>query len=283
MGFFSKLFGGGERTSTSQSVGGWGAQTHAVVNRLAPFLREQIGKGLPAYRGERVAPLSGLEGLNLDKISKYLSQGETPELGMARGALKEAITSDYAPIVDPATTDALIARIKREHLKDAGDLAKELADQVNMSGMYWSGAHGRQQRELSEDTLNRLLDKVSEIRYSDELQRRDIAREREGRRFQAIPLAMDVSSAPIRETTAAMDITALPRLIEQMGRDTAYEDWLRTLPEYNPVLQMALALIGKPTGAQQITTSSGETSGGIFPGLGSLSGGVGRFIGSVKQ
>lgn len=331
MGLFDGIgkaigFGQSEQSSKS-STDNWNAGQKGVASKLTDFFSNRIGKPGTRYAGNRVAGMSAPESSAQNWLQGYMNQDKPKQFDWANTNLKNVMQGNYSnPIVDPSktaalnqwakgqatgpmadaqskdivsdeATNALFERIKDKTLRDLPELQNTLAGNANLSGMYFSGGHHKNQNDLLKDTSAQLLDTLAQLKYGDEQQRRaldttrearmydtldrimgsglnqgyedirteqNVGREREGRQFSSIPLAMDVGrtedSIPLSRAAAGQTYGAQPRELEQQRLDAAFTDFLRTLPENNQAIMQALAFLGQ-TGTST-TKAKGEGSQG---------------------
>lgn len=287
MSWFSDLLSGTKKAKSEQEAWTWTPEQRDIASKLSQYFGSQIGKGLPAYTGRFVAPMSQYEQQGLGSLGQYLSGGPSKTLGTAQDAIQRALTGDYADIVSPESTQKLFSRIKEQTLGTVlPELQDTLAKNVNLSGMYFSGPHMESQRKLQETTGEQLLNTLAQLEYSDEQKRRDVALERERRQLEAVPSALSLSQweegAPLRKTAASQTYGALPREIEQATLTSDFTEWLRTQAQNNPILAMALSLLGqKGYGESKGTIEQTDPMSGLFgqylSGLGKAL--TGKYIG----
>jgi hypothetical protein len=169
-------------------------------------------------------------------------------MGEAGGALSRALTGKgYSNIVDPAAVEKLYAAIQDRTFQDILPQAvRSAAGEANIGGMLRSGTG----QKLVTDEIGRVARALSEtlagLKYSDEQQRRDIAREREGRQLSAIPQVGNLSAAE------------LSRIMPGLQYGGAERDIAGTQFN-NPLTRLALAYLGLR--GQETSTGSGSTSG----------------------
>lgn len=317
-----------ERTETWED--NWTKEQKAVSKKLGDYLGGQVGGGSPSYNEPRVAGMTDQEQAAQGWLTNYMNQDTPQQYGWANQATQRAVNSDYGAIVDPtktrdlygwstgeaattlegaqskniiddAATDALFQRIKDQQINRVlPELQNTLANNANLSGMYFSGGHEKLQGDLLQETSASLLDTLAQMKYGDEQARRDleaqreerrygtlsdilktsgtqqyqdiateqdIAREREGRQLTAAELAAQLGGIQegeaLRKAEAGYTYGQLPRTLEQQGLDAQYEEFLRTLPENNPALAQALeylALRGQSYQKEK-GTSFGSTAG----------------------
>jgi len=227
----------------------WTDEQRSVANRLGKWLEGTVGKPSPGFTGERVAGLSPQESQGLNLLGQYTSSGVPGLQTRAAEEYTRAMDQNYKPIVDPATSEALYASIRNRVMGvDLPDLQNTIARNANLRGMYFSGVHSGQQHRLLGDVASRLAETLANLKYRDEQARRDIARERERRAYEAAPgaasLGQVMAETPLRQAQAAMMMGSLPRSLEQARRDAAYEEFLRTLPENSRAMELALRYLG---------------------------------------
>jgi hypothetical protein len=123
---------------------------------------------------------------------------------------------------------------------------RSAAGQANIGGMLHSGTG----QKLVTDEMGRIVRALSEqlagLKYSDEQQRRDVAREREGRQLSAIPQVGGLSAAELSRITPGLQFGGMERDIAGTQFD-------------NPLTRLALSYLGLR--GQASTTGSGSTSG----------------------
>lgn len=265
MGLFAGLFGQKDTGKETLDITNWTKEQQELAKKLGSYFSGQAGKGVPAYEGDFVAPVSKYEQKALDTLGSYLSEDSGIQPA-ATTAVTKALTGDYKDIVDPATTRALYERIKKQALtQDLPELQETLAKNANLSGMYFSGPHTHEQFKLLGDTEEQLLNILANLEYSDEQTRRDIAREREARTISAIPQALSVEQMPITKATAGLALGSLPRELEQMRLTADFTEWLRTQDYNNPLIQSMLSYLGirgkQTTEAEKEATTLGAKLG----------------------
>ncbi len=217
--------------------------------------------------------------------------------GQASGPLQQAQSGN---IINDVATDALYQRIKDQILnRELPELQNTAANNANLRGMYFSGGHEKMQTDLMKNAQGQLLDTLANLKYSDEQARRDLEATREGRTYDtlanllgtgmsqqygdiqtqqgvdlqreqraydAIPLALDVGNAEsnlaLNKVAAGQAYGSLPRTLHQAELDARMEEFLRTLPENSPYLQLALQYLGQQ-GQQNFTgLTTGNDAGG---------------------
>lgn len=319
------MFGlGGEDSSSSTKRNNWTPEQQQVAKKLGTYLNTQVGQASPAYTGQRVAPMSSQEQAAQGWLSTYMQSPTPQQYSWANDATQRAINGDYGAIVDPqktkdlynwtvgqanstlnnaqssdiidpAATTALFNQIKDQTInRDLPELQNTLANNANLSGMYYSGGHEKAQGQLLSDTESNLLNTLANLRYSDEQAKRDLASQREARQYNTLADILGTSAnqqyqdiatqqnvgqqrearqldaaqlasqlgqqqdlEPLQKATAGMTYGSLPRTLEQQNLDAQYEDFLRTLAQNNPSLAQALQYLGLQGQSSTRTDASG--------------------------
>jgi hypothetical protein len=146
-----------------------------------------IAPGFKQYGDIYTGQPTDIEQMGLNQLRQFGTQ--SPELmTQGSGALSRALTGQgYGSIVDPAAAERMYQAIQDRTMKDILPKAVESAStQANVGGMLRSGTG----QQLVTDEIGRVARALSEqlagLKYQDELQRRDVAREREGRQLQGL-------------------------------------------------------------------------------------------------
>lgn len=223
----------------------WTPEQQQLSKTLGPWLQSWIGQGATPYGGQFVAGPSKYEQGALDWLNKYM--GKTPATyGQAEGAVSRALTGDYKDIIDPTATEKFYGAIEKDVLKRILPKTTEnLAQNANLAGVFRSGRHAQTQLENVADITSRLGETLAGLRHADEQTRREIARERERRQIEAVPLTGMAANLPLQQVQAGLTYGALPRQLEQKGLESRFQEFLRTLPENNPLLQLMMSYLSQ--------------------------------------
>ena len=216
MGFFSDFFSTGGKTEVV-------ADPYKDVREpLVGFLNKRIGQPGPTYSGQRVAGMSDPERASIDFLNQYQTGarglGETGRA--AKGEIMKTLEGNY----DPSTSPYYQA-VKAEAERNLSKTKEGIADRQAGAGGFFSGA--TQQMMTDADIgVNQYLAAVMG----------DLAEKERQNMLGVIPqaYAMDVAERNIPLETA-MNLQAygsLPRMLEQAGLDTGYEDWFLSNIQY---------------------------------------------------
>lgn len=146
-----------------------------------------VAPGFQQYGDIYTGQPTDIEQMGLNQLRQFGAQG--PDLmAQGSGALSRALTGQgYQNIVDPAAAERLYAAIQDRTMTDILPRAVEsAATQANVGGMLKSGTG----QQLVTDEIGRvsraLMEQLAGLKYQDETQRRNIAREREARQLQGL-------------------------------------------------------------------------------------------------
>ena len=228
------------------------------------------GKG---YEGQRVAGMSDFEGLGLNRLNEFLG---APELGDLFGANKQMLMDTLGgKFADPSQSPFIKAMIglSNRNLQDSIDASRRSA---GSRGAYFTDSALREEGRLREGANLGLDATVG-----------DFINQERGRQLQASPLAQVLEKysqleVPLAKVSASQDLGALPRLLEQAGLESQYQEFLRKQGELGGVVGVAQNLYGTNTPTtpayQNPDIVKNNTLGNILGvisklNLGSLSGG----------
>ncbi|MBC2741595.1 MAG: hypothetical protein HGJ93_00720 [Desulfosarcina sp.] len=194
--------------------------------------------------------MSRQENTGMSLLDNYAKSGRPQEYQWASGSLNNAFTGNYKPIVDPKAADGMYDAIKKRVLTiELPEIQNSVAKNANLSGMYHSGGHSKQQAQEAGNVATRLAETLAKLRYQDEQDRRSVVRERERRSFDAIPQAVTVGQAinqdPLNKAVASVQYGSLPRSLQQAELDADFSEYQRTQPENNPAIAQALSYLAR--------------------------------------
>lgn len=190
----------------------------------------------------------------LSQLQQY-GQAQPQYMQQAGGALSRALTGEgYQNIVDPAAAERLYGSIQDRTLKDILPQAVTAAsNQANIGGMLHSGTGQKLVTDEIGKIVRALSEQLSTLKYSDEQQRRGIAREREGRQLSAIPQTGTLSAAELSRIMPGLQFGGMERDIAGTQFD-------------NPLTRLALSYLGLRGQEQAKGSASGSTIGGRVGG-----------------
>ena len=265
------LGGAGSKTSGVQTGAPIDIRTEdqkKTAEKLAPFLIDRIGKGLPEFTGDRVAGLSDIEQTGQDLLADAL-QG-TNRLGAAvLPVLEERLAGDPSQRATDLFTEFIEPARERAFQRD---VLPAIREQFVKGGRLSSSSRQEAERRAGQE-------------FTDEgslLQAQLIQQERD-REAGLLGLAPQLAQFEdfeqgAKRAAVAAGLGAQPRLIEQAKLDTAFQEFIRTQPELNPILDRVMSFIQVPqqqlVGVQQQPTTSAAAFQGAAPALGGLISGI---------
>jgi len=247
-----------------------------VSNLLSTYLQERIRKGLPAYGGQRVAPLSGMEQSAQGMLGRYMG-GLGAYMPQRQAAYASTLAGNAVGGVNPQERIGQyhqnVGKYWQNQFKDLSTQAKE--DAYATSGGRSGSAMNRALASSAENVAGQIglgAQSVYEQALADQ-QARDLFNAQA--RIAAAQSDDPQRSAMLQNVMAGMEYGALPRELAQAALDTDYQMWMQEQPEYSPIIQQALAYLGTP-----MTTSYLEPQVGL---LGQLQRGTGQFADTLAN
>jgi len=238
-----------------------------------PGATARLKRAGEAYPGELTAGLSEYEETGLGELGKYLAT-ELPTESPLYKATEEELTKTLTGGYEPATSDYYQA-FRTNLLRELQKAKDRLAASTSGRDLYYGGGRVQEERQLEETALANLAQTMAGLSEAER-----------SRRLTAVPLAQSIlgfgETAPIARITAAEQLGALPRLIEQTGLSAEYEEWIRQLQDLGLPLETAIDLAKykpeyytqayAPSEFSQVASSLGPLLGGIggIGGLGAL-------------
>lgn len=264
MGWFSNFFkgdkGGVEKTSTMTS------EQQELMKKAVEFASGGVGKGLAPWGGNFAAPLSGYEQMGLDKLGEYMQSDipETTQFGL--GKYKEAL----AGMSPGATTDWYQQYIAPEEKRIFDEqILPGIKEAYVGPGTYWGSPRAGAEASAVQEFGTGQMSRIGEA----------IMSERESARGMLPYLGsmMELEEgAPLRRAQAGMELGAMPRQIEQAELLGQIDDFRRTQPELNPILDFVSQLLNTTTtaayGKQGSSSPFASILSAVAPGVGSYFG-----------
>jgi len=245
-----------------------------LAQPLSRFLRSQIGKGLPTYPGELYAPpseatqslLEGVLGAGANVLAPTMVGQISPVASALRSALSGVPTAGWSP----AETESYIAKALRAPAERtwSEEVLPEIKSAYRGPGTYWGGARAKAVSRAREAFEEGLAAREEEARRYGKVQNIALAEAARQRQAGAVPTA----AALLGQGAAAGEAL---RAYEQARIDTAYREWVRTLPGLNPAIQQILAFLGTPMMGVAVSPEGGASLGGMVgAGLGGAASGA---------
>ena len=242
-------------------------EQQAVISKLGPFLEERIGKGLPAWSGDWVAPASEYETSALGKLGEYLQGGVSPLYTQGSNVLSELIKSGSTP------EDAVAWYQKYMAPENKRIFTQETLPGINEAhvgpGTFWGTPRAEAQRKAWETFGTQEMARTGEA-----------IRQQQAMAAGLLPLEKEYAQYgeeyPLRKAQAGLQYGQLPRLLQQADLAAKFEEFKRTTPELSPIIDKALQLLNVSTTAayyQEPTESPFiQILKAVAPGVGSYLG-----------
>lgn len=220
-------------------------QQKGVSEQLAKYFGSRLGQPMEQYSGQTVAPMSQYEQQGLGYLGDYLG-GMGGYMPQRQAAYAKALGGQMLAPIDTAQSRAAfeqnVVPMYQGHFQRFAAPAKE--EIAAMGGGVSSSAMNRAVADVGGD-LSRYL---SDLEYQRMLSEEQASRQREEQNAQYQLAAMSATEPERAEqlsmTQASQQYGQLPRQLEQMQLTAAMQEWLRTRPEYSPVINQALQYLG---------------------------------------
>ncbi len=249
-----------------------------VGQQFGRFFQNRIGTGLEGFRGNRVAGPSDLEGSGLSALEALMNSPLPETFGTGRTAINELLRGEPSTEINPEITqqyfktgiyDPLFRSFKE-------DIIPEIEGAY--AGNYWGTPRAEATTDAWVDFEENMSSVLSNLVYADEQTRIGLEESANDRQLAAAGLAGEFAGLEENIRTgrinAAMTMGSLPRLLMQAQLDADYNEWIRTRPEYSPVIQQALAFLGTQGLTAVVEPGQESALGGIIgAGLGIIGGG----------
>lgn len=225
-------------------------EQRGVSRQLGGFFGPRIGRGLPRFKGERVAGLSPFEERGLVNLDELLSAGRAPLFGKAETALDPALEGAPSTEISPEITEEFF----RTSIFDPAfkDLQETLIPEIEsqFAGNFFSSARAGATTEAIEAFGSEQAGILAEIQFANEQQRIALEESAAARQLTAAGQATELGAleeaVSLGRIEASQTFGSLPRRLEQARLDAEFDEFIRTLPEFNPVIAQALSFLGTP-------------------------------------
>ena len=257
-----------------------------VSTRLGGYFGPRIGRGLQPYGGQLVAGMSPYERAGLSSLSDLASGGMPDIFTAGTDALEGLLLGEPSTEVSPELTE----RYFTEGIYDPmlRSMQEDIIPEIEgaYAGNYWGTPRAAATTGAWTDFEEDITSVLSELIYADEQTRIGLEESAKDRQLAATGVAGEMAALEenikMGRIDASMTYGSLPRLLMQAQLDANYNEWLRTRPEYSPVIEQALSFMNTP-GLTAVSTpgQSSAIPGMIGAGLGMAFGGpIGAGIGA---
>lgn len=219
-------------------------QQKAVSDPLSEYLKKNVGQGVAGYTGKLTAGPSQYEQQGLNTLGNYIAQ-PSEATGWGSAALKTQLSGAPSTNINPqASEDYFNNSVRAPLMKQFNeDIMPQVRERYNSGGMFYGTPRERAENNALQDLEGNLVSQKSNLAYQDEQARRGLAESASARQLSALPQGLAYGQEPLTRVAASQNYGALPRTLEQSDLMAQYAEWLRTRPESNPTLPMALQYI----------------------------------------
>ena len=237
------------------------------VSKLLSNYFGTVGQGLEGYRGQFTAGLSGLERGGLSSMANLLGSGMPDIFNQGVSALTDPLSGDPTTEISPELTEQYFTEgIYNPMFRSMQeDIIPEIEGAY--AGNYWGTPRASATSDAWVGFEEDMTSVLSELIYADEQTRIGLEESAADRQLSAVGMAGSMAelgeNIKMGRIEGAMTYGSLPRLLMQAELDARYNEWLRTRPEYNPIIEQALAFMGIESLA--IYATAGESA--AWPGL----------------
>ncbi len=218
------------------------------VSQLLANYFSGVGTGLEGYRGQLTAGMSGLERGGLASMASLLGSGMPDIYNRGVSALTDPLSGDPTTEISPELTEQYFTEgIYNPMFRSMQeDIIPEIEGAY--AGNYWGTPRASATSDAWVGFEEDMTSVLSELIYADEQTRIGLEESAADRQLSAAGVAGSMAELEENIKTGriegAMTYGSLPRLLMQAELDARYNEWLRTRPEYNPIIEQALAFMG---------------------------------------
>lgn len=237
MSFLKRLFKG--KKGGFETISTMSPEQRELFKSFSSWVRGRLGKGLPEWTGDWVAPLSEYEETALGHLADYLKGEKSDIAEFGLGKYKEAL-SGMSPEEVHDWYMKYVAPSERLYMKR--EIIPRIREEYIPTGSFYGTPRFEAVGKAWEDFAAKQLGRIAEA----------IASEREGARraLSYLPAMVEMEEErPLRVAEAGMRLGALPRLLRQRELESEIEEFKRTTPELSPILDAALQLLQTDTKA----------------------------------
>ena len=234
---------------------------------VADLLQGFMGTGGPAFQGDLTAGVTGQESDLLARIGE-LGGGETALTGQSSDLLSRVLGGDFlGPGSNPFLNDLITSLQERETKNFERVTLPRLQSTFTAAGQRIQPEGSSPFDTAAAMSTGDLLDRLSGI--STQISAGNFEAER-GRQQEAIGLAGQLTQQNLSQGIQALQASALPRLIEQLGLDKGMEEFRRRIDVILQTLQTAGVLSSPRPVVLPGTSGQGGNLGGVLTGAGAL-------------
>lgn len=253
----------------------------AAMKATGQWLIPQIGKGVPAYQGQQVAPLDQGYGAVRQILSGYNPMN--PNAQGQQAAIGSALGGQPSYSLDPATTQNWFNQSVANPLMK--NYQSNIAPQINQgfagTGGLFSTARGFAQQRALSDLQGNEANQLAQAQMGNQQLSAQLAESAANRQLQAVGLANQQQNQPLLSAAAIEQLLGPFQQNAQAQNTAQYNEFLRTQPYNSPLIPQTQQYINTNTlAAYQQPNNNGLIGSGIGALLGLLGGPLGVGLGA---
>lgn len=226
-----------------------------------PGALERISRAGEPYGGQLVAGMSGAEQQSQDALTSYLAGSPATDDPLFQAAESELTNTLGGETYDPVGGTYYQA-YRNAAMRELRSSQDALASRTSASDQFFGGGRIAEEGNLQEGTTNALALELGRLTENERQNRLSAAN-------QAMTMTQYKEQAPLQRISAAQELGALPREIEQAELDAAYQEWNRQLADLGIALDTYTGMLTyTPQMAIQESPSAFEQYGMIVDRLG---------------
>ena len=216
-------------------------QQRGVSQKFGDYLSSRIGQPMEMYPGQMVAPMSQYEQQGMGYLGQYLG-GQGTYMPQRQAAYAQALGGQMlSPIDMGASKQWFEQNVVPQYQQQFQRMSAPALEQAK--GMGAGVSSSAMNRALAEQAGG-MSQYLGDVGYQYMLQEQQAQRQREEQNAQYQLAAMGATEPGRAEQLsmiqASQQYGALPRMIEMQKLQADMQEWLRTRPEYSPVIGQAM-------------------------------------------
>ena len=272
------LLGSGSSVSTKPSGSQW---QKPIAGALSNFMMGPggIGQGLPSYPGAMVAPLIP----EMEEARQMLAQFSPEAFDVLQNAaITRALEGRPSYDVSPsATAKYFQAGVANPMLREFDrSIRPRIEEAFAGGGGLLSSRRAETQSRALEDLAQNLSSQLAQVQMSNQVMQAQLAESAAGRQLQGVGMAETQARAPLARSQALQAAASPFQQLAQQKEQMQYQEWLRTQPAYNPLLQMGQQFLQTPQTVSYASSPFWQEL--LLAGVGAAGPAAGAFYGGAS-
>lgn len=238
-----------------------------VAKQLGGFLEGRIGEGQEAFPDELIADLIPEALLARNLIGKFQPGGFDPQVGQA---ISQGLSGRPSFDISPEATAEFFQRgvVDPTLRQFEQQIAPRIGQGFAGLGSSFSSRKGQAIAEALEGVQVGLSSQLAQQQFRNQQIEAQLSESAAERQLRTTDLARSFELEPLRRSQALIQAASPFQLFEQQRKEASLSEFLRTLPENNPIIQQALQFTSQNQTVQQAPRP------GIGGAVGTLAGGA---------